>query len=111
MTRAARTCRNGQSGLAFQLATKFWPKPGPALVKVTFTDRERAAWHIEHTDAAGKKRSTGKVQNSGDGQLKTATFRIDSLAAAQSFPGQMDFRIVTDGPGDVTVTLVRIVKA
>ena len=102
--------KNGQSGLAFQLAAKFWPKPGPALVKVTFTDREQAAWHVEHADAAGQRRSTDKVQNSGDGQLKTATFRIGSLAAAQSFPDRMDFRIVTDGPGDVTVTVVRVVK-
>jgi len=103
--------KNGQSGLAFQLAPKFWPKPAPALVKVTFTDREQAAWHVEHADAAGQRRSTDKVRNSGDGQLKTATFHIDSLAAAHSFPGQMDFRIVTDGPGDVTVTVVRVVKA
>jgi hypothetical protein len=103
--------RNGQSALAFQLATKFWPKPGPALVKVTFTDRERAAWHVEHHDALGTSRKTGNVQNTGDGQRKTATFRIDSLSASRSLPGQMDFRIVTNGPGDVTVTLVRVVKA
>ena len=53
---ARRTDRqNGQSGLAFQLATKFWRKPGPALIKVTFTDRERAVWHIEHADADGEE--------------------------------------------------------
>ena len=103
--------KNGQTGLAFRLATRFWPKPGPAVVKITFTDREHAVWHIEHHDASGTSRSTGNVQNFGDGQRKTATFRIDSLSASRSLPGQMDFKIVTDGPGDVTVTLVRVVKA
>ena len=102
--------RNGQAGLAFQLAPNFWQKPGPALLKVTFVDREKTAWHVEYANAAKTKRSTTAVQNSGDGQRKTATFRMDSLSAARSFPGQMDFRLVTAGPADVTVTMVRIVK-
>jgi hypothetical protein len=102
--------RSGQSGLAFQIDTNFWPKPAPALLKVTFVDRENAAWQVDYADSGRSKHSTAKIQNSGDNQLKTATFRIDALSATRSFPGQMDFRILTDGPGDVTVTMVRLVK-
>lgn len=102
--------RNRQDGLAFQLDTNFWRKPERALLKVTFVDREKASWHIEYTGSQSTKRTTAKVQNSGDGQRKTATFAVDALAAARSFPGDMDFRLVTDGPGDVTVTMVRILK-
>ena len=102
--------RNRQDGLAFQLDTNFWRKPERALLKVTFVDREKASWHIEYTGSQSTKRTTSKVQNSGDGQRKTATFAVDALAAARSFPGDMDFRLVTDGPGDVTVTMVRILK-
>jgi len=101
---------NGQAGLAFQLDRNFWGKPGPASLKVTFVDREKAVWHVEYADAGKAKRSTAQVSNSGDGQRKTATFRIDSISSSRSFPGLTDFRLVTGGPGDVTVTMVRIIK-
>jgi glycosyl hydrolase family 42 (putative beta-galactosidase) len=90
--------RNGQKGLAFQLDAKFWKRAEPALVKVTYTDRERAAWHV----AYGQKQTSPQVQSAGDGERKTATFEIAGLSG--------DFRIVTAGPGDVTVTMVRVIK-
>jgi hypothetical protein len=102
--------RAGQDGLAFQLDPKFWDKPQPALLKVTFTDREETRWHVEYTDANNNKQRTASVENAGDGERKTATFSIDSLASAGQFPGGMDFRLVAEGPGDVVVTMVRIIK-
>jgi hypothetical protein len=42
------------------------------------------------------------VRNTGDGALKTATFDLPALAG--------EFRLVTEGPGDLTVTFVRVVK-
>jgi hypothetical protein len=88
---------NRQDGLHFQLEARFWPRPAPALVKVTFTDRAPAAWRIEF---AGGNQSP-VVQNSGDGALKTATFSLPALAG--------EFRLVTKGPGDLTVTFVRVI--
>jgi hypothetical protein len=51
---ARRTDRqNGQSGLAFQLATKFWAKPGPALLKVG--RMARRAWRCGGQEACGRE--------------------------------------------------------
>jgi len=50
------------------------------------------------------------VANTADGKLKTATFRVADLAAGRAMEGKMDFRLVCQGPGDLTVTLVRVVK-
>lgn len=88
---------NGQDGLAFQLDARFWPRPAPAQVKVTCTDRAKASWHV----AYGAER-TATVENTGDGALKTATFAISALPR--------DFRLATRG-GDLTVTFVRVIKA
>ncbi|MCX7011980.1 MAG: hypothetical protein NTW86_05340 [Candidatus Sumerlaeota bacterium] len=112
---ARRTDRkNGQDGLAFQLDSKFWTQPQAAILKVTFTDRDPARWHVAYTDArsggAKGEAKTASVENTGDGQRKTATFEIANLAAARQFPGQMDFRLVSEGPGDLTVTMVRVIK-
>jgi hypothetical protein len=85
-----------QDGLAMQLEAGFWPRSAPAQIKVTFTDRARATWHIAY--AGGR---TPAVENSGDGALKTATFAVAGLPR--------EFRLVTAG-GDITVTLVRVIK-
>lgn len=102
--------RNGQKGIVFQLDANFWKRPGPALVKVTFTDREQAKWHIESSGADGKRRTTASVASAGDGARKTVTFAIPNLAANRAFPGDSDFCIATEGPGDVAVTMVRVLK-
>jgi len=101
----------GQRGLAFQLDKRFWPKPRPAMLKVTFTDRGKSRWYVEYTDGRGKPRRTASIDNVGGGQRRTATFSLSSIAAARGYPGGMDFRIVTEGPGDVVVTVVRLIKA
>jgi hypothetical protein len=103
--------RNGQDGLAFQLDPLFWPQPRPAVVKVTFADREAATWYLVTTNGAGERVQSAPVRNRGDGERKTATFHVANLAARQAFPGGMDFRLVAEGPGDLTVTMVRVLKA
>jgi len=108
---ARRTDRaSGQDGLAFRLDEVFWPRPAAALVKVTFVDQAACRWRLLTTNAAGKKIRGSAMENSGDGQLKTATFEVSRLAAGRAFPGKMDFRLVSEGPGDLTVVMVRVVK-
>ncbi len=95
---ARRTDRErGQDGFAFELSERFWPRTQPATLKVTFTDRAKTSWHVE----AGGQR-TPAIANPGDGQLKTATLRINSLSR--------EFRVVADGPGDLAVHFVRAIK-
>lgn len=128
----------GQSGLLFSLDDVFWPKPSRAQIKVTYVDRQPAEWHIAYTDASNISLKTQSVRNTGDGILKTATFKVPALAARGNFGAwtgpktgagvkgsgsaakekaegvpreeKMDFRIVSEGPGDVVVTLVRVIK-
>lgn len=102
---------NGQDGLAFQLDEVFWPRPAPALVKVTYVDRAPARWRLVTTNTAGEVVGSAPVENRADGQRKTATFAVADLAASHAMPGGMDFRLVTDGPGDLCCTVVRVIKA
>ena len=101
--------RNGQTGLAFQLDPKFWDRPAAALLKVTFVDREKTRWHVEYSDGRRRAR-TAALECAGDGERKTATFRLARLDAARAFPGGMDFRLAAEGPGDAAVTMVRVLK-
>ncbi|HUT90759.1 MAG TPA: hypothetical protein VMY37_14745 [Thermoguttaceae bacterium] len=88
--------QNGQSGLLFGLDKVFWKEPGPATIKVTYTDRAPARWHVEYTDAGGALRQTAAVENRGDGRQKTATFHVPSLAALGSFPNDHAFQAWLD---------------
>jgi hypothetical protein len=111
---ARRTNRAaGQDGLAFALDRVFWTKPAAAEIKVTYLDRTSARWHLEYKCAAGSGRAlrTAVIRNDGDGQRKTATFSLAKLAATGGFSGGMDFRLVTEGPGDLTVTMVRVIHS
>lgn len=87
----------GQSGLLFAPDKTFWPKAGPATIKVTYTDRAATSWHIAYTDAEGKIATTAAVRNSGDGKLKTATLHIPSLAALGRFPDDAALSAVVAG--------------
>ena len=98
---------NGQKGLLFKLDRVFRPKPAPATIKVTYTDRARARWWIRYRDAEGAVRRTGVVGNTGDGKRKTATFRIDSLAASGAFPDDEVFKAWFDAEPDNPANLVR----
>jgi len=98
----------GQDGLAFRLDRVFWPKPAAAEIKVTFDDNGGATWRLETVDASGHVVASPSIQNAGDGQVKTATFRVAELAARGDLAGEMDFRLKTQGPGDLTVVMVRV---
>ena len=101
--------RNDQKGLAFKLDEKFWNVSQRAIIKVTFTDREKARWYLQWADA-DRNVLNAHVDNIADGQLKTATFELKGLSAQSALLEKMDLRIVTEGPGDVAVTMVRVIK-
>jgi len=85
-------------------------KPAPYSGFVTWgTKRYHPA--ITVSAAAGDPVRSAPVTNTGDGERKTATFAIPELAARAAFPGKMDFRAVTTGPGDLTVTMARVIKS
>lgn len=108
---ARRTDRaNGQDGLSFQLDQVFWPQPAPAQVKVTVVEREACTWRLVTVDAAGREVRSEPVTGRANGERRTVTFEVESLAAARSLPGGMDVRLVCDGPGDLTVQMVRVIK-
>ncbi len=100
----------GQDGLAFQIDRVFWPKPAPATIKVTYTDLMPAQWRLVTTNSQGETIRSGAVENTGDGQQKTATFNVEELTARGAFPGQMDFRLLCNGPGDLYVSMVRVIS-
>ena len=83
---------DGQDGMLFRLDRVFWPRPGPAAVKVTYTDNARAHWHIRYTAGGGRVMRTAAVECVADGERKTATFALDSLAALGRFPSDEGFR-------------------
>ncbi len=101
---------NKQDGLSFQLDKVFWAKPAPATIKVTFTDQAAAKWRLITTNSKGEKVQSPIVENTGDKERKTATFSIEELAANGGFEGAMDFRLASEGPGDLYVTMVRVIK-
>ena len=83
---------------------------GRALIKVEYRDVGKAAWRIEYMDAGGELRATPRVRNRDTGNIKTATFTVEDAHFAGGLPHGMDFRIVSNGPQDVTVRWVRIVR-
>ncbi len=98
--------QHGQDGLLFALDRVFWDKPQPAVIKVTYTDRAPARWHVRYTDADRTIRHTASVENTGDGRRKTATFEIPSLSAAGLFPRDAAFLAWRDELPGATGNLV-----
>jgi len=94
---AAPTLANRQDALHFQLKKPFWTERAPAQTKVTFAGQASATWHIEY--AGERSRS---VKNTGDSSAKTAIFDVAALPP--------EFRLVSKGPGDLTVSFVRVLK-
>ena len=83
---------------------------GRVLVKVEFRDVGDAAWRIEYMGADGALKTTPRVRNRDGGKVKTATFALDDARFENGLPHGMDLRIVSDGPQDVTVRWVRIIR-
>ena len=89
-------------------------KGGPTrvLIKVTYLDDRDGEWWIEYdagADAAWKK--SRPVQNTHDGQWKTATVELPDAAFENRQRGWADFCITRDGTEDLTVRFVRLIKA
>jgi hypothetical protein len=82
---------NGQRSMLFQLDPVFWPKPSPAIVKVTAMDRAKTAWRLAYLDGKGALQRTESVSLSGDGTRKTVTFQLPELAATRSLPPDAAF--------------------
>ena len=97
---------HNQRGLLFTLDPVFWAKPQSATVKVTYTDRTPARWHIQYTDGDGKLQRTASVENRGDDRRKTATFQLPSLSANGSFPNDPAFLAWRDEPLKTTGNVV-----
>ncbi len=80
-------------------------------IKVTYWDDNTSTWWIEY-DSAGEdayKRSAS-IENTGDGQWKTATFEIEDAGFGDRQRQGMDFRIYNGGEADLTVRFVRLIK-
>ena len=80
------------------------------LIKVEFRDDSETAWRLEYLDTTDVLASTPAVNNRGSGEVKTATFTIDGARFAGGLPHGMDFRLVCDGPQDLTVRWVRVIR-
>lgn len=98
---------NGQNGLLFGLDRVFWSEPGPATLKVTYVDRAKTDWRVRYTDADGAIRETSLVNNTGDGERKTATFHIDSLGANGAFPRDAAYKAWLD---EIPATPTNVVR-
>jgi hypothetical protein len=100
---------SGNAHIDFGLDDRFAIQ-GPIWFKVEIRDNSRAAWHIEYANSRGGLGSTDAFGGRGDGQIKTVTFRIADADNRNGLDNGMDFRIACDGPGDVTVRWVRLVR-
>ncbi|MBN2451272.1 MAG: hypothetical protein JXR77_12845, partial [Lentisphaeria bacterium] len=96
----------GQNGILLRLDRAFWPTPGLAEIKVTAVDRAPCRWWVAYTDAAGRNLRTPAVTHPGDGERKTTTFPIPSLAAAGAFPADAGFRRWVEALPDPSVNRV-----
>ncbi|MBT4822745.1 MAG: hypothetical protein HON70_43960, partial [Lentisphaerae bacterium] len=98
---------DGQNGLLFQLDRAFWPRAAAATVKVTYMDRGQTRWWLRYTDGQGRLLKSATVANVGDGQRKTATFALPSLAASGVFPQDAAFRDWLSGDPGEPVNVVK----
>lgn len=107
---ARRTAaETGNARIAFDLDDRF--TTGSAVeIKVEFRDDSLAAWRIEYQNVTGATAVTPPFRNRGDGKVKTATFTILDARFVNGLPNGVDFHVLTDGPGDVTVRWVRVVR-
>jgi hypothetical protein len=84
---------------------------GSAMIKVEILDDSNAAWHIDYTNRDFEIAATPAYQNTGDGTVKTVTFDISDPIFVNGLENEVDFRIASDGPGDVSVRWVRLVRS
>ena len=99
----------GNSSIYFDLDDRF-DSDGGVQIKVEILDNSSASWYLEYTSSNHQVTTTEHFQNRQDGAVKTVTFDIANPGFLNGLPNGMDFRIVCDGPEDLTVRWVRVVK-
>ena len=100
---------SGNPYIFFDIDDRFRAK-GSVQIKVEILDDSLASWHIDFTNARNELVSTDVFSNHGDGSIKTITFPINNPGFRNGLENGMDFRIVCEGPGNVTVRWVRVVR-
>jgi hypothetical protein len=107
---ARRTDRaNAEPCIYFDLDDRFVTS-GPVAIKVEVVDADTTSWRLEYADQAGVLTSTDAYAGPGDGAVRTVTFTLDDARFAGDLPQGMDFRLACDGPNDVVVRWVRLVR-
>jgi len=98
-----------QPFMYFDLDDRFTTS-GDIDIKVEIIDDTTATWRLEYVGAGGNLVSTESYTGAGDGEVRTVTFTLDDARFAGELDHGMDFRIVCNGPQDVTVRWVRVVR-
>jgi hypothetical protein len=107
---ARRTDTAGGNGYIYFNIDDRFKCTGPVDIKVeVFCDTD-AAWHLEYTSPVRPDEATAQVHLPEDGRVRTVTFTLDNARFANALDHDMDFRIVCDGPEDLTVQWVRVVR-
>ena len=68
-------------------------------------------WRVEYKRESGAGTATEMIRNMNDGKVRTVTFSLDDARFTNALPNGMDFRIACDGPEDVVVQWVRVVRS
>ncbi len=100
---------SGNTDIFFALDDRFHVD-GTVQIKVEILDDSPAEWHLEYLDSHRALAATPSFTNSDDGQVKTVTFTVDDASFTNGLANGMDFKIVCEGPGDVTVRWVRLIR-
>lgn len=114
------TASPSQRSIAFRLEPEFKTSLGHSavLIKVTYLDDTHATWEVRIAKGALPPVSAGRLDQSGMGGWKTATFTVDA-ATLPFVPGDgssplgddVDFSLhVPSGSSDLTVRYVRVVR-
>ncbi len=107
---ARRTDReNGQPHISFDLDDRF-DVSGPVQIKVEIRDDSEASWRLEYEGADGSVQRTAAFTGQADGAVRTVSFTLDDVRFAGGLEHGMDFRIACEGPDDVTVRWVRVIR-
>ncbi|GEM_PF-1487844 len=85
-------------------------RPASAVVKVTYLDNAKSAFALEYNGKGKADQGTEPVECMGDGKVKTATFTLKDCDFGNKLENEQDLRLVCNGPSDVTVHMVRLIK-
>jgi hypothetical protein len=99
----------GNPNIYFNLDDRF-VTAGPVDIKIEIVDENRSPWHIEYNSAGNAAESTPAFTGRGDGNIRTITFTLHDAQFSNALDHNMDFRIVADGPDNVVVRWVRVVR-